>query len=141
MPESGYRILEHTADLRVEFRAPSMPALLELAGRALFELLLDGPVPGPLPLELTTRMAQNERDLLLREWLGELLYLHETEHEVYGEFAVEALPDGDFRAAYRGRPSADLAGRFAREIKAVTYHGLLLEETPEGLRAEVIFDL
>lgn len=141
MAAPGYRILEHTADLRVEFRARSLAELLALAGRVLFELLLDGPTPGPLCFERDLRLEAEEPDLLLRTWLAELLFLHETEHEVYGDCAVEFGPEGDLRAHLRGRPSGELAGRFAREIKAVTYHGLLLEQTPDGLRAEVIFDL
>ncbi len=48
--------------------------------------------------------------------------------------------DGEWRlsGSARGVPVADIA---AREVKAVTYSEMALEETPDGWRAYVVFDV
>jgi len=136
----GWRILEHTADLRVEFSAADFPELLVVSGRAMFELLVEGPLPSASGPEREIVLEGTEDlDLALRNWLAELLYYHETEHVVFPEIRARWEPSGVWRGFVRPAPCGGLT--FAREIKAVTWHGLLVEETPDGLRAEVLFDL
>lgn len=135
-----WQILEHTADLRVEFHAADFAELLVVSGRALFELLVEGPLPPASGPEREIVVEETEDlDLALRNWLAELLYYHETQHVIFPEIAARHEPSGMWRGHVRPAPCEGLT--FAREIKAVTWHGLLVEETPEGLRAEVLFDL
>ncbi len=141
MLPDGFRILEHTADLRVEVRGRSLSELFATAARGMFGELIEGDPPEAGEIEREVVIALSAPDLLLREWLAELLFLHETEREYYTDFDVEVGDEGGLFALVRGVPNAAVQGRIAVEIKAVTYHDLLIEETDEGYRAEVIFDL
>lgn len=141
MPPEGFRILEHTADLRVEVRGRSLSELFTTAALGMFGELIEGDLPTPGDVEREVVITLSAPDLLLREWLAELLFLHETEKEFYSDFDVEVGEDGGLFAVVRGVPTLAVQGRIAAEIKAVTYHDLLIEETEDGYRAEVIFDL
>lgn len=85
-----------------------------------------------------------ELDLLLRDWLHEILFLFDAESLLIGATSVSVR-----RAEDRFRLHADLMGETldpARHaikvlIKAVTYHGLEARHTPDGWRATVVFDI
>ena len=78
-----------------------------------------------------------DRESLLRDWLAELLYLHETTGEIFIEF--------DFKEISNTHLRADVFGTFLAqpqlEIKAVTYHDLKIEQTAQGYTATVVFDI
>jgi SHS2 domain-containing protein len=77
-----------------------------------------------------------DRAALLADWLGELVYLSETEGFL-AERVEELVLDG-------ASLSATLAGRAARPrnlVKAVTYHGLELAPANGRWRARVVLDV
>ncbi len=83
-------------------------------------------------------LAANDRESLLLDWLDELLFLHDTTDEVLICFDIEELSDTRLRARVQGTRLAQLK----REIKAVTYHDLKIEQTPKGeYAATVVFDI
>jgi SHS2 domain-containing protein len=90
------------------------------------------------------RIEIESEDLLglFVDWLRELIYRFETEHLLLGEFRIEFSNDRrQLRADCRGE-RADWSRHLPdNELKAVTYHGLKVEQTPDGWEAEVIFDI
>jgi SHS2 domain-containing protein len=80
------------------------------------------------------------RDELLFDWLSELLYVFETERLVLAEFQVTLQDDG-LQAEAAGERLDPARHQLEHEVKAITYHNLVVEQTPEGWRAEVIVDI
>lgn len=74
---------------------------------------------------------------LLRDWLRELLFLHEVRGRDYAGARFDRLDEGGLVAAVATTPSAPAV----REIKGVTHHGLAVREGPGGWEATVIFDV
>ena len=142
----SHRPLEHTADVGIEVEAPSREALFAEAAVALCDTLTASRAVRPaVERELAVEAADDE--LLLVDFLNEVLFLFETEGLVFGDCAVElragAGAGGDvaLRARLRGE-------RYDRErhplravVKAVTYHGLRVWRDGERWRAQVLFDL
>ena len=95
----------------------------------------------PEDCEATTIAVDASRlDHLLHGWLTELLFHHAIQHSLPRSIQLERCDAGQLRAhvAWQ-RMDADVRSQ-ATEIKAVTWHGLLVEHH-EGLwTAEVIFD-
>jgi SHS2 domain-containing protein len=130
-----FRWVEHTAELELEIEAPSERAVYEDALEAVAELIGDGDDGPPLRREID--VAAEEPDLLLVEWLSELVYLAETEQFVPERIASLELGEGRLRATVEGHP-----GEPAPLIKAVTLHRLeFRRDDTVGWRARVVLDV
>jgi len=138
-----FRFLEHTADVRVECRAPTFPALLETAAQALYDLALRRVETGKDSERRIEVSADTDVDVLVR-WLQELLFLLDVDHFVATEFS---FADAKEPPAQNRHAAATLRGYIHRpdaravEIKAATYHGAEIVETDDGLVAHIILDL
>jgi SHS2 domain-containing protein len=130
----AFRWVDHTAELELEIEAPSEEAVFEEALAALAELAGDADGPS------TTREVEVEapdRALLLVEWLGELVYLSETEELVPERVASLELTGTRVRATIEGRRAEP-----RHLVKAVTLHRLeLLRDAKVGWRARVVLDV
>jgi SHS2 domain-containing protein len=135
-----FETFDHTADLGLRIRAADLNTLFAEAGRALFATLVeDLDTVAPVQrLDLT--IAGSDREYLLFDWLKELLYRFEVEHLLLSRFAVTVGADGLDGSAW-GEPLDRQRHELAHEVKAITYHGLRVEQTPDGWLAEVIVDI
>jgi SHS2 domain-containing protein len=134
------RILDHTADYMVEIGAASLGELFEEAGRALTEALTDPETVEPLNAICFACKGQDREELLVG-WLTELLYLYESQRWLFSRFHVLEVGSERLRAEAWGEPLDPGRHLIEREIKAVTYHALSVEEVEEGFRARIVFDL
>jgi len=135
-----HETFEHTADLGLRIRAGDLPGLFAEAGRALFSAIVEdlGSVRPASELQLSIEAEQ--LDHLLRDWLAELLYRFHAEHMLFSQFDV-ALDGTALTATARGEPVDPDRHTIEGELKAVTYHGLKVEQEPDGTwLAEVIVD-
>jgi len=138
-----FRYLEEIAfaDAALEIVGDDLDDLFATAARALAELMVD-------PATLGARAARSVRleapglDLLLYDWLGELIFRKDRDAEVF--------PTAQVRVR-RGDPctlDAELSGgviapgrtELRADAKAVTLHEFRVEPTPEGWRACVVID-
>jgi SHS2 domain-containing protein len=145
VPIRGVHPLEHTADVGLEVEADTPAELFRRAALGMTYLILeDVPATGEVGELRTVSLRSAELPDLLREWLREILHLHESEG--FALCSVEiALAEG-------WELSAELVGVIdpaepVREIKGVTLHGLSAESR-EGDEARgqewygrVIFDV
>ena len=148
-PLAGITFLDHTADVGMDVAAPSRERLFHRAALGMLALLRgdDDPeadasapsVPAAErgPEHLSVELSADDGAALLAAWLRELLFLHETRHADYAGATFDRLTAGRLEARVETEPSAPAV----REIKGVTYHELSLEETEDGWKARVIFDV
>lgn len=135
-----FETFEHTADLGLRVRATTLERLLEEAGRGLFSMMVTNLEDVRCLQERTYRVEGAAVDYLLFDWLNELLYTFESERLLLAEFKVELDPGG-MRATARGEPMDLNRHRMEHEVKAITYHGLRVEEIADGWLAELIVDI
>jgi SHS2 domain-containing protein len=135
-----YETFEHTADLGLRVRAPDLDTLFAEAGQALFAAIIENVSAVEPRQRLDIRLDGDERDFLFFDWLKELLYHFDSEHIVFGRFEVQVGEQGLQGTAW-GEP-LDLSRHVPlHEVKAITYHGLRVEQTADGWLAEVIVDI
>lgn len=135
-----FEVFEHTADLGLRVRAADRDELFAEAARALFSILVVnlGDVRG---VQIKTFNIEGENDdYLLFDWLAELLYTFDTEHVLLSQFDVQ-VTDDEVRATCRGEPIDTSRHDLDHEVKAITYHGLRVEQVADGWLAEVIVDI
>ena len=140
-----YEVLPHTADVGVLVRAPSARELFERAAAAMFDLMVDvtrvgeGLAAGAVLEDVEVEAP--DREALLVAWLGELLGRAMVDGVIYAAFDISRLEDTRLLARVWGKPFESAGQEFRTEIKAVTYHHLLVSEDREGWTARVIFDI
>jgi SHS2 domain-containing protein len=135
-----YELFEHTADLGLRVRAGNLDTLFAEAAACLFSAIVEDPTAVRPQVEQTIELTGTDREYLLFDWLRELLYRFDADHMVYRDFAVKVRPDG-LAAAVRGEMLDPARHALSREVKAITYHELKVEQTPDGWLAEVIVDI
>lgn len=133
-----HRVLSHTADTGIEATAETLPDLLGELLAAMFALMADIDRSAAQRWIETTIEADTVSDLVV-DTLSEALYRSEVEDLMLCAFEVEAEPG---RATVRlgGLPMAETTPTGAT-IKAVTYHGLVVEERPDGWYGRIYFDV
>jgi len=137
MTHASSEMLSHTAEARVRVRAPSFGELAAEAGRALARLETGTAQASPDGPWRDIEIQSRDREALLVDWLNDLIYLAETERWIGVEFEVGAATDTSLTMRARG-VTVDAA---PARVKAATFHGLRIGTTPDGLEAEVIFDV
>jgi SHS2 domain-containing protein len=131
---------EHTADVAVEAEAETLDGVLAELADGLAAAMCDAiPPTGGDRFELV--VEAEGREALCFDYLDELIYERDVRSVLPVDNEATVIRDGDrwrVEASARGIP---LDAIEAREIKAVTYSDLALEETDEGWRAYVVFDV
>ena len=135
-----FRILDHTADIGLTIYGEDLKALFAHAGEGFFHIITDLKKVKPR-IEKRVELGGESLDRLLVDWLGELLYLHDVDHLLFGEFAMESVGVEGLKAVAKGEPFQEGVHVIKTEIKAVTYHQIRVEKRNGGWRARVIFDL
>jgi SHS2 domain-containing protein len=140
-----YEVFEHTADLGLAVRAAGLTDLFNEAARGLFSMIVANPGDVRPVVEKAFRLEGDEHDLLLFDWLNELLFTFETEQLLLTEFDVSVEESHAaglvLTARCRGEPVDHERHRLEHEIKAITYHGLSVERIDDEWVAEVIVDI
>ncbi len=136
MGEKAFEELDHTADWALRVRGGSMTELLINAARGMLSLMGAEPAPGPGRMATLEANAEDPESLLV-SWLEELLYLMESQSVTLGKMHLAEKGDLHIEAEVELLPLT----KMDKEIKAVTYHGLQIQQTPDGLEAEIVFDV
>ena len=135
-----YETFEHTADLGLRVRAADLDTLFVEAAQALFAALVENLEAVQPQQQADVQLTNADRELLLFDWLNELLFRFDTAHLVFGRFEVHIQGDRLQGKAW-GEPLDRSRHLLSHEVKAITYHGLRVEQTPDGWLAEVIVDI
>ena len=135
-----HELFDHTADLGLRIRAATLNGLFAEAGECLLACMVDS--PASVVARQTERIAIDgiDREYLLFDWLRELLNRSDEARMLWCQFDVAVSPNG-LEATIRGEPFDPARHLLSREVKAITYHGLKIEDVDDGFLAEVIVDI
>ncbi|MGV3486045.1 MAG: archease [Planctomycetaceae bacterium] len=135
-----YEIWEHTADLGLRVRADNLNSLFAEAGRALLSVIVHNLEDVRAVDEVKIEIDGTDIDFLFLDWLSELLFAFESRRLLLSEFSVNVDPTG-VRATARGESMDPARHQLEHEVKAITYHGLMVRQDDQGWTAEAILDI
>lgn len=136
-----HEVFEHTADLGLRIRNRTLDGLFGEAGIALSELMVENTDKIQQSVQRQIRIEQPVAELMLFDWLNELLYLFDSEQLVFIHFEV-SINNNVLEAVVSGEPRDEARHQLDHEVKAITYHQLKLEQGTDGQwLAEVILDI
>jgi SHS2 domain-containing protein len=130
------------ADCAIEVEGADMADLFETAALALVEVMVD-PATVPTTTRHTITLGAAELDLLLYDWLSELIFRKDRDGEVYTRTAVDIDGSGPFRlvAEVEGGFLDPAYAELRSDPKAVTFHQFALERSDDGWRARIVIDI
>lgn len=133
-----FEFVDHTADYAIRAWGRDFPDLLQNAARGFMALLAD--VAGLVPSRTQEITVEGDsREQVLVHALKELLLLEE-EGLLPVSVQVTEATDCSARLVVGTVELASARDRLGALVKAVTYHGLAIEEQDEGLTVRVVFD-
>jgi SHS2 domain-containing protein len=135
-----HELFEHTADLGLRVRAADLNTLFVEAAECLFSAVLEDVGSVEPSIAVTIEISGTDREFQLFDWLRELLMRCDEDHMVFGKFEANVRDDGLTGVAW-GEQLDSNRHQLAHEVKAITYHGLKVEQTTDGWLAEVIVDI
>jgi SHS2 domain-containing protein len=139
-----YKVLEDVAlaDCALEVEGRDASDLFETAAVALAELMVD-PATIEISTERTVALSAPGLDLLLYDWLSELIYRKDRDQEVFPQVRVRITDRGPFRleADMRGGVIDRSRSALRADPKAVTFHQFAVTAMDGGWRARLVIDI
>ncbi len=135
-----YRILEHTADAGIAAHGATLAEAFAHAAQGMYALMVDPATIRDAEVRDVTASA-SDREKLLVAWLLELLFLTDTEGLLFRRFSVQIDNESVLHARAFGEPLDHDRHTQRVAVKAVTYHMLSVEESPNGYDVQVLFDI
>jgi len=143
VPENGepyYETFDHTADLGIRVFGKDAVDLFAKSGTALFELITEtGSTAAEAQVTLTVS-GVDWPDVMVN-WLRELLYLWTGRELLVVTIEIQSLEEFRIVADVGLVPFRPEVHPILQEVKAVTYHGLDVQQKNGGWEATIIFDI
>ncbi len=138
-----YRFLDDVAlaDCAVEIEGKSLDDLFETGAVALARLMVD-PATLPITDERAIVLEAPVLDMLLYDWLSELIFLKDRDGQVFPHARVRVTGEGPYRldADVRGGTIDREHTALGADPKAVTFHQFSVCFADGRWRARVIID-
>lgn len=141
MGQRGFEWIEHEGEMGIQAWGETLEDLFQAAADGLYDLLRHHfTVVQPTQREIALEAPDVE--VLLKDFLTELLYYQSAYHEVYPERVFHELSPERLRAVLRGGRFDITREPLEREVKAVTYYRLRVWQDADGLwRATYVVDV
>lgn len=136
----GYVILDHPADMGIEAYGENLKEAFEEAAIALTSIILDMAAIEPSQNRKIEIKASDYEHLLVK-WLSEILYLYDGDNFVCCDFNVEDLQPNYLIAEVKGEIFDNKKHLTKLDVKAVTYHQILVCENAERGLVRVFLDI
>ena len=131
------------ADCAVDVEGHDLGDLFETAAAALVRLMVD-PATVPLTVERAVELEAEALDLLLYDWLSELIFLKDRDRQVFPRCEVRVGGQRPFhlKAQLHGGVIDPERTALGADPKAVTFHQFALEPVEgAGWRARLVIDI
>ena len=135
MVTSGYEEIDHIADLAIRVWGEDIFAIMRQSARGMYAFM-NVVSNRDAAIKLTIPIQKSLSEIMLIDFLSELLYLSEDQKIIFEEFNFSDEGDEIVITAVGHQ-----AESITRNIKAVTYHNLELIACQNGFETTITFDV
>ena len=136
----GFEIIDHTADIAIAAYGADMKKAFANAALGMFSIITDVDKVNEEIKRDVEVTADGLKDLLV-SWLNEMLFIFEVENVLFKRFDISELNEAKIVAKCYGEKIDTRRHTIKIEIKAATYHMTQIEDKPDGVRIQVLFDI
>ena len=135
-----YEAFEHTADIGLHAYGSTLSELYIHAAQGMESLMVS---PEQVHILVCREVEVEGYDSLslLIAWLNELIFLFDAEFLLFSQFEIESLTETHLKGRAWGEPYDEQRHELSSAIKAVTWHDAAIEQTEDGYKACIIFDI
>lgn len=140
LSQKPYEVFEHTADIGLHAYGSTLSELFIHAAEGMESLMVP---PEQVRVQVSRDIAVDGHDSvsLLIAWLNELIFLFDTEYLILREFNIDEFTETHLKGRASGEPYDAQRHDLSSAIKAVTWHEATVEQTENGYKARIIFDI
>jgi SHS2 domain-containing protein len=138
--KKSYRLIDHTADFGIQVFGSDPQELFTNAALALFDVITEMDVLKGRDSCIVKASGDDWSDLMIN-WLREILYLWNGREMLVKSVQILSLSENKISAKIYFDAYMPDRHTINTEIKAVTYHQILVKSSPSGWEARVIFDI
>jgi SHS2 domain-containing protein len=135
-----FEILEHPSDLGIEARGETMAEAFRNAAAGLMSV-----IAGSSTIEATEERSISlralDRENLLVRWLTEILFLYDAEKFLTADAKFDSINATSLKATIFGQQVDASKHELKLDIKAITYHQLMVEKIGDSWIARVFVDI
>ncbi len=141
--DHGYKILEHPSDVRVQAFGKTYEELFFNAMKGMNAVLKPQVKSPKSKVKNKIKIASVDLNALLVDFLSEVLYLIQTNKEIYDvvKFKKLGLSTSSRQIALEAELFGNKIESFGEDIKAVTHHDLKIEQKNGLYEAIILFDI
>lgn len=138
----GFRYLEHMTDAVIEAYGKTMGEAFANAALGLNDTMIDLATVTP-SMDVTIKATGHDTYSLLFDWLDKVMLLLVADGIVMSEFEVKISRNGEYSldGVARGEKLDLSRHHYKVEIKAVTYHEMLITQNSSGVTVRFLLDL
>jgi SHS2 domain-containing protein len=135
-----FEILEHPSDIGIEARGATMAEAFQNAALGLMSI-----IAGPSRIEsnderFISLLALDRENLLVR-WLTEILYFADAEKFLAADARFMMINDTSLKATVLGQQYDASKHELKLDVKAITYHKLMVDKVNDIWIARVFVDI
>jgi len=134
----SFRELPHTADIKIEARAPTKETLFSEACNALMQIMYGEDRRSLDTIELVVDADDTEAQLA--DFLSEVLFRSEVDGLVFSD-AVVHIDGSHLHAVMHGEPFDRNRHAGGTEVKGISYSGMSITRDTNGYMLEILFDV
>ena len=142
MSSKHFEYIEHTADLRFKSYGRTLGECFSNAAKAMFTAIV---APSSVKAEQvkTIKLSSPKLELLMHDYLSEILFYFEDEGLLFSDFEVEVKENKGYALTgiLSGEKYEPKRHVILTEIKAVTYHEMKIKEEKGIWSAEILCDI
>ena len=135
-----YKIIDHTADTGIIVEGNDEKNLFIRAAQAMTDLMVKGDTSKKTVIKDVFIRGEDFPDLMVK-WLGEILYLFDGENLIVNSIKIKSISPTKLKSILTLSSFEPERHQVKREIKAVTYHQISVDNVNDGWQARVIFDI
>lgn len=136
----NFSLLEHTADTGIIARGHSQKEAYEQAALGLVSIITDiDRVQDVLSREI--QIGSTDKESLLVDFLNELIYLFETQHLLFNRFDIIEIDNIHLKTVAYGEKFDKGRHRVHHNVKAATYHDVMVQQSDSMWELRIILDI
>ncbi len=134
----SYKILEHTADIRMLVQGGSLKELFSDAVLGMMKILKSDIDNRGKEVQRTISVEAMDTTALLIDFLSEVLLAVQINKEIYNKVNFKNFSEQSLKAVLIGKAAQSLN----EDIKAVTYHEAEIKKNEDGIwETKIVFDV
>lgn len=142
---SGFKFVEHTADVKVKCWGPTLEEAFSQAAAGLMATITPNLALIDKRVERTIQVESEDKEALLYDFLSEFLFLFDVEGLVFGEIKVQSIEkrgeEFSLEASLQGEEFNKDKHEYGTEVKAITYSYMKIEQQEDRTNIEIVFDI